>query len=119
MGRLKTLPSRLGKLAPSLGYVDAPARMADAARTFFAPWRKLYGTARWKETRLRIFARDGFTCQRPGCGFMTANMSRLICDHRQPHRGDEALFWDESNLQTLCAPCHNSHKQREERRQGD
>lgn len=69
-----------------------------------------------RETRLRIFARDGFTCQRPVCGFMSANTSRLICDHRQPHRGDEALFWGEGNLQTLCKPCHDRHKQSEERR---
>ncbi len=115
MGRLKTLPSRLGKLAPALGYVDAPTRTPDAARSFFAPWRKLYGTARWRETRLRIFARDGFTCQHPGCGFMTANTSKLICDHRKPHRGDEALFWDDDNLVTLCKPHHDRDKQRAER----
>lgn len=116
MARLKTLPSRLSKLAPALGYLDAPTQPVDATRTFFAPWRKLYGTVRWKETRLRIFERDRFTCQRPGCGFMTGNTSRLMCDHREPHRGDERLFWDEDNLQTLCKPCHDRHKQREERR---
>lgn len=115
MGKLKTLPSRLGKLAPTIGYMAAPERTADAARTVATPWRKWYWTSRWRETRMRVFARDGFTCQRPGCGLMTANTSKLVCDHRQPHRGDEALFWDEGNLQTLCKPCHDRHKQREER----
>jgi 5-methylcytosine-specific restriction enzyme A len=115
MGKLKTLPSRLGKLAPALGYMDTPARTAEVSRSFFAPWRKWYGTARWREMRLRIFARDGFTCQHRGCGFMTADTSKLVCDHRQPHRGDERLFWDEGNLQTLCKPHHDREKQREER----
>lgn len=38
----------------------------------------------------------------------------LVCDHVKPHRGDERLFWDEANLQTLCKPCHDRDKQREE-----
>lgn len=115
MGKLKTLPSRLGALPPALGYMDAPAQKADTSRTFFAPWRKWYGTARWRETRLRVFARDSFTCQHPGCGLMTANTSQLVCDHREPHRGDERLFWDEGNLTTLCKPHHDRDKQRAER----
>ncbi|MFC3058810.1 HNH endonuclease signature motif containing protein [Paenirhodobacter populi] len=36
-------------------------------------------------------------------------------DHIKPHRGDQALFWDWRNLQALCAHCHNSVKQRQER----
>lgn len=30
-----------------------------------------------------------------------------VVDHIMPHRGDQRLFWDESNWQSLCAPCHN------------
>jgi 5-methylcytosine-specific restriction protein A len=37
-----------------------------------------------------------------------------VADHVVPHRGDETLFWD-GELQSLCGPCHNSVKQREER----
>ncbi|WP_231555339.1 HNH endonuclease [Paracoccus sanguinis] len=37
-----------------------------------------------------------------------------VVDHITPHRGDEALFWNWSNWQALCAPCHNRHKQRAE-----
>lgn len=40
-----------------------------------------------------------------------------VVDHRTPHRGDQALFWDRSNWQALCAPHHSSDKQREERGQ--
>ena len=30
-----------------------------------------------------------------------------VVDHIMPHRGDQRLFWDESNWQSLCATCHN------------
>ncbi|WP_419827673.1 HNH endonuclease [Sphingomonas sp.] len=56
--------------------------------------------------------RDLFTCQI--CGLIEPDTSQLAADHREPHRGDEALFWDETNLQCLCKPCHDSVKQREE-----
>jgi 5-methylcytosine-specific restriction protein A len=28
-------------------------------------------------------------------------------DHVVPHRGDEVLFWDAENWQSLCERCHN------------
>jgi len=115
MGRLKTPPSRLGSLPPALGYVDTQARSANANRSTFSPWRKWYATARWRALRMAVFVRDRFTCQWPGCGHIEANTSKLVADHRKPHRGDEALFWDEENLTTLCKPCHDKHKQRAER----
>jgi 5-methylcytosine-specific restriction protein A len=37
-----------------------------------------------------------------------------LCDHIEPHRGDDRLFWDENNLQTLCKGCHDEVKQAEE-----
>lgn len=40
-----------------------------------------------------------------------------IVDHKIPHRGDMALFWDETNWQSLCATHHSSDKQREENAQ--
>ena len=40
----------------------------------------------------------------------------LIVDHIEAHRGDDNLFWDQGNWQTLCrTPCHNMDKQRHER----
>ena len=77
------------------------------------PWRNWYKTARWARLRLRIFIRDGFQCQ-CGCGRIEGNTSKLVADHKVPHRGDERLFWDEDNVQTYLKPCHDSKKQREE-----
>ena len=30
-----------------------------------------------------------------------------VVDHISPHRGDQRLFWDESNWQPLCKKCHD------------
>lgn len=48
-------------------------------------------------------------CKRKGYD----NLATLV-DHITPHRGDMQLFWDFKNLQSLCAPCHNGEKKREE-----
>jgi 5-methylcytosine-specific restriction protein A len=34
-------------------------------------------------------------------------------DHRIPHKGDQALFWDESNFQPLCHSHHSKKTARE------
>ncbi|MDR6851083.1 5-methylcytosine-specific restriction endonuclease McrA [Sphingomonas sp. BE123] len=115
MGKLKTLPSMLTTLPPALAYMDAPNRSAEANRATFAPWRKWYSTARWQKLRMKVLTRDLFTCQRPGCGRMEPDTSQLVADHKLPHRGDEQLFWNEDNIETLCKPCHDRDKQREER----
>nr|WP_310012296.1 hypothetical protein [Brucella pseudogrignonensis] len=48
------------------------------------------------------------------CGKIEADTSQLVCDHVEPHRGNEAAFWA-GPFQTLCAHCHNSTKARMER----
>lgn len=115
VGKLKALTGHLSTLKPTLGSLPPIERTVEADRAVYAPWRRFYKTARWRALRLATFARDLYTCQWPGCGFTTANTTILVADHRKPHRGDEALFWDADNLQTLCKPCHDKHKQRAER----
>jgi 5-methylcytosine-specific restriction protein A len=112
MGRLKALPGRLATLASPLRQLEQGER----GRAEASPWRAWYNTTRWRKLRIAIFKRDLFTCQWPGCGRVEGNTSLLIADHRRPHRGDERLFWDEGNLQTLCKPCHDGAKQRAEAR---
>lgn len=38
----------------------------------------------------------------------------LVVDHKVPHRGDQSLFWDTSNWQSLCKPCHDTKTARED-----
>lgn len=35
------------------------------------------------------------------------NIPAAVVDHIEPHRGDKALFFDTSNLQSLCKKCHD------------
>lgn len=68
---------------------------------------RLYGR-RWDK------ARRNHLDVNPWCVFcllLGTHTQATVVDHRIPHRGNELLFWDETNWQSLCAPCHNSVKQ--------
>lgn len=108
MGKLKAMPPLLPALAPRVGWIKDGAQSSPNWR----PWRKWYSTPRWRQLRWQTLARDLFTCRM--CGRTEGDASRLVCDHVQPHRGDEALFFDPANLQCLCKACHDGAKQREE-----
>jgi len=48
-------------------------------------------------------------CQQDG-----KDVAATVVDHVRPHKGDETLFFDSDNLQSLCAPCHGCNKQIDE-----
>ena len=58
-------------------------------------------------------ARKAFLHRHPRCAMCGARAE--VVDHKTPHRGDKELFWDKSNWQPLCTPCHSGAKQRIER----
>ena len=79
----------------------APPRreyVAHAART------SEYSTARWQAARAAQLARAPLCAMCAESGHTTA---ATVCDHKQPVRlgGD---FWDSSNYQSLCRPCHQA-----------
>ena len=39
-----------------------------------------------------------------------------VVDHIQPHEGDMNLFWNADNHQALCKLCHDSIKQKIEKK---
>lgn len=114
MGKLRSLPNRLASLPSRLSSFQP----GDQGRRDAAPWRKWYNTTQWRRLRMEVLKRDCFTCQWPGCELMTGDTSQLVADHREPHRGEERLFWDPDNLQTLCKPCHDGPKAKAEARYG-
>lgn len=116
MARLKALRPRLDVLAPRIGRVAGDEVARNRQRDAEQGWRRWYKTARWQALRWSVLVRDRFTCQMDGCGKLDADTSRLVADHKVPHRGDERLFWDAGNLQCLCKACHDRLKQRTERR---
>jgi 5-methylcytosine-specific restriction protein A len=73
-------------------------------------------THRWDKARATFLNRHPLCRMCEQAGRVTA---ATVVDHIIPHRGDQALFWDQSNWQPLCDAepwrCHSSTKQREER----
>lgn len=67
---------------------------------------------RWQKVSKLFLSRNPLCiyCQRGG-----HVVASTVVDHIIPHRGDQTLFWDESNWQALCITCHNSRKQSEEK----
>ncbi|MFG1247628.1 HNH endonuclease [Xanthobacter flavus] len=114
--RLSALPSRLSALPSALPVQAHDGTERSRQRDADAPWRAWYKTAAWERKRQEVFARDLYQCQRAECGRIIVAPHERVCDHRRPHRGDPALFWDDGNLQTLCKACHDGAKQAEERR---
>ena len=67
---------------------------------------------RWQKARKTFLERNPLCAMCEAEGRVTP---AGVVDHVRPHKGDQALFWDTSNWQALCAPCHDVHKQRDER----
>lgn len=114
MPKIKTLKPLVPKMAPRIGYATGDEGGRSRYRDETQAWRGWYKTGKWQRLRWSVLVRDHFTCRT--CGSVETNTSQLVADHKTPHRGDEALFWDEDNLQCLCKTCHDTVKQREERR---
>ena len=110
--------AKLATLRPRV--VTAPMRRITTIteeRETFVEYRGWYKLARWKAVpnglRWRVLERDLFQCQI--CGKIDHDTSQLVADHKEPHRGDEGLFWSEANVWCLCKACHDGAKQRQER----
>lgn len=57
----------------------------------------------WRRARL-AFLREHPLCVT--CLDEGRTIAATIVDHKIPHRGSEALFWDEGNWQALCFRHH-------------
>jgi 5-methylcytosine-specific restriction protein A len=62
----------------------------------------LYKTSRWRTLRLKVLKESSF-CFRFG---IHESETRLEVHHIVPPRGNEELFFDESNLAVVCPACH-------------
>lgn len=69
----------------------------------------LYQTSRWRiESREHLAANPN--CVELGCTTMPT-----VVDHIVAHRGDETLFWQKSNWDSMCFDHHQSKTARETR----
>lgn len=111
MPKVRTLPSRV------------PAQPARVATMQPGSWRGPAGKSstargygyRWQQYRLRFLAEHPLCVMCKQAGRVEA---ATVVDHIEPHKGDDALFWDTDNHQALCKRCHDGAKQREEARNG-
>lgn len=87
------------------------ASMTDKRSAAAKQYRKWYKTARWQRMREAQLSAHPL-CRM--CHDRGIVRRASVVDHVEPHKGDEALFWDVDNHQSLCKPCHDTLKQREE-----
>lgn len=71
---------------------------------YASEYKYLYNTQKWKNISIR------FRLSHPNCAL--CGEPGKVCDHIIPHKGDEKLFYDKTNIQNLCHQCHNSDKAR-------
>lgn len=72
-------------------------------------YRRLYKLARWQRLR------EAHLQTQPLCVFCQESgdvTAADVVDHIREHKGNESLFWNADNLQSLCASCHDRTKQR-------
>jgi len=107
MAKLKALRDRIPQL---------PNRLPVQS---FGSWRNTGMTAndrgytyRWQQTR------KAYLRLHPVCVICEAEdrvVAATVVDHIEPHRGDQTKFWNPDNWQPLCATCHSSTKQRQDK----
>lgn len=61
-------------------------------------------TVRWQKARGEYLSRHPLCviCMRGG-----QVTPATVVDHIVPHKGDDDRFWDVTNWQALCKPCHD------------
>jgi 5-methylcytosine-specific restriction protein A len=70
-------------------------------------------------------AAKAFLDAHPDCARCGGRHDRMHVDHKKPFRVDGEpnwkLFWDRSNWQTLCHPCHvtKTHEEKRDRAEGE
>ncbi|MFH9957323.1 AAA family ATPase [Streptomyces roseolus] len=71
-----------------------------------AEWSWVYADPRWPLLRDQVLSEEPLC--RAQCGRPPG-----VVDHIRPHRGDELLAFDRTNLQALCKGCHDAKTARE------
>jgi len=67
--------------------------------------------SRWRKARATWLSRHPLCAE---CERQRRVAPATVVDHITPHRGDQDLFWDTKNWQSLCKPCHDKKTARED-----
>lgn len=94
-----------GKLIDGSGYCEPHGKLhqqqADAQRESAS---KRGYNRRWQKARATYLARNPLCAHCRDGGLAAA---AAVVDHIIPHKGDQSLFWDTANWQSLCKPHHD------------
>lgn len=90
-------PRTLSRSRPAVR-VAGPARLSAHKRGY---------TRSWSATAKRVLADVGRTEFPHGGPLCSCGAAAECVDHIRPHKGDQELFWDPANLQSLCDSCHS------------
>lgn len=103
--KLTTLKSPLAELKSSIETLGSwrAKRQSSTARGYGYKWQQ---------------ERKKFLAEHPLCEMCAATghtAPATVVDHKHPHRGNQDLFWDQSNWLALCVRHHNRDAQRRDR----
>lgn len=115
MKPLRTMPHMPRAFRPKSGRLSDQDRRDrerdyDRRRERVVETRVLYRSMRWRRLRQQQLQAEPLCRTCDEVGVITP---ATICDHVEPHRGDPVKFWA-GPFQSLCKPCHDTVKQREE-----
>lgn len=64
-----------------------------------------YKSKRWEKKSEKIKRRDGYRCV--WCARYGRNVPAKVVHHKKPVEEYPEYAWDDDNLVSLCAKCHN------------
>ena len=101
---------KLKMLKPRLTTATTQRIKTVEAGTWSKDGKSMYGWE-WQKARL-IYLQNNPLCVH--CKSDGRTTLANVVDHKTPHRGNEALFWSQTNWQGLCKPCHDSKTAKED-----
>ncbi|NLC02720.1 MAG: HNH endonuclease [Tissierellia bacterium] len=76
-------------------------------------YKKLYSSTRWQQLRQYRLNTQPLCVE---CLKHNRYTPATVVDHMKPHKGNEKLFYDLKNLQSMCKSCHDRKTAKEDGR---
>ncbi|MVA98859.1 hypothetical protein GN330_16550 [Nitratireductor sp. CAU 1489] len=92
-----------------MSHQSAPGFLLPKFKQTNHPHTHKYKTARWIALRREVLVRDLFTCRMCGVLLSEGRQSprSAVVDHLEPAYLSPSLFFDQSNLWSVCKGCHD------------
>ena len=94
-------------------YCKAHQKEIDREYNSSRPYKKLYNSSRWQDLRRYVLNKQPLCVE---CLKNNRITPATVVDHIEPHKGNEDLFYDINNLQSLCKSCHDRKTVKEDGR---